>query len=190
VIDGVLEGGNVRGNRESCFVAGDVEGGDAGACKLLDEMGGLKALLGVEVTEGAEDEPSFDASGTDALLGGTIDGGNDGFRGESLIRVQERGEAEFGVDDVVGSELLKDVFGDEAESVFSLHELEAAWGAGKEVGEARALGRGDEFGVVLGTGDFRSEARDGGIAEGAVEMEVKFDFGEIGHGCETIYLAI
>jgi hypothetical protein len=52
------------------------------------------------------------------------------------------------------------------------------------------LGRSDEFSVVLRRGDFRREARDGGVAERAVEVEVEFDFGEIGHDCETIYLAI
>jgi hypothetical protein len=104
--------------------------------------------------------------------------------------VKERGEAEFGVEYIVGGELFEDVFGDDAKGVFSLHELESAWGAGEEVGEAGALGRSDEFSVVLRAGDFRGEARDGGVAEGAIEVEVEFDFGEIGHDCETIYLAI
>ncbi len=190
VFDGVLEGWDMRRDGEASFVAGDVEGGDAGACELLDEMRSLQALFGIEVAQGAEDEASLDAGGADALLSGAIDGCDDGFGREALIRVQERGEAKFGVEDVVGGKLFEDVFGDDAEGVFSLHELKAAWGAGEEVGEARALGRGDEFGVVLRAGDFGREAGDGGVAEGAVEMEVEFDFAEIGHACATIYLAI
>jgi hypothetical protein len=188
VFDGVLEGWDVWGNRESSFVAGNVESCDARVCELLNEMRGLQALLGVEMTEGAEDEAGLDAGGADALLGGAIDGSNDGFGGEALIGVKERGEAEFGVNNVVGGELFEYIFGDDAQSVFSLHELEAARGAGKKVGEAGALGRGDEFGVVFRAGDFRRQAGDGCIAEGAVEVEVEFDFAQIGHERETIYL--
>ena len=36
LLDGVAEGRDVRGDRVASFVAGDVEGSDAGACKLLD----------------------------------------------------------------------------------------------------------------------------------------------------------
>jgi hypothetical protein len=101
-----------------------------------------------------------------------------------MIGVKKWSEAEFSVDNVVGGELLEDVFGDEAERVFSLHELEAAWGTGEEVSETGALGRSDEFGVVLCAGDFGREARDGGVAEGAVEVEMELDFGDMGHDCE------
>ncbi len=41
VVDGVLEGWDVRVNRESSFVAGNVEGCDARVCELLNEMRGL-----------------------------------------------------------------------------------------------------------------------------------------------------
>ena len=74
VIDSVAIGRNVRIDGESGFVACDVEGGDAGARKLLDEMHGLEALFGAEMAEGAENEPRFDAGGADALFGGAIDG--------------------------------------------------------------------------------------------------------------------
>ncbi len=190
VFDCVLEGWDVGGNRESSFVAGDVEGGDAGACELVDELRGLQALFCIEVAQGAEDEASFDTGGADALFSEAIDGGDDGFGREALIRMKQRGEAEFGVEDVVGGELFEEVFGYDAQGIFRLHKLKTAWGAGKEVGEAGALRRGDEFGVVLGAGYFRSEAGDGGVAEGAVEVKVEFDFAEAGHKCEAIYLAI
>ena len=190
VVDGVSEGRDMRTNREARFVAGDVEGCDARACELLDEMRGPQALLGVEVAKGAEDETGLDAGGADALLRGAIDGGDDGFGREALIRMKERGEAEFGVEDVVGGELIEYIFGDDAQCVFSLHELKAAWSAGKKVGEAAALRRCDEFGIVFRAGDFRRESGDGCIAEGAVEVEVEFYFAEIGHACETIYPAI
>ncbi len=140
------------------------------------------------MAQGAEDEAGFDAGGADALLGGAIDRSNDGFGGEALIGVKERGEAEFGVEDVVGGELFEYIFGDDAQRIFSLHELEAARGAGEKVGEAGALRRGDEFGVVFRAGDFRREPGDGCIAEGAVEVEVEFYFAQIDHECETIYV--
>ena len=97
------------------------------------------------------------------------------------MSVKERGEAEFSVYHVIGSKLFKDVFGYDAQRVFSLHELEAARSAGEEVGETGALRRSDEFGVVLRAVDFGRETRDGGVAQGAVEMEVEFDFVQEGH---------
>ena len=63
--------------------------------------------------------------------------------------MEERSKAEFGVDYFVTLELLEDVFNDYAEGVWGLHELEAAGGAGQEVGEAGTLGGGYEFGVVF-----------------------------------------
>ena len=60
-------------------------------------MRGLKALFGVEVAQGAEDEAGLDASGADALLRRAIDGGDDGFGCEAIVGMQERSEAEFGV---------------------------------------------------------------------------------------------
>ena len=86
--------------------------------------------------------------------------------------------------------MLENIFGDNAKGILSLHELKAAWGASKEVGEARALGRSNEFSVVLRARDFGREAGHGRVAEGAVEMEMEFYFAEIGHGRETIYLEI
>jgi hypothetical protein len=60
--------------------------------------------------------------------------------------------------------LLEDVFGDDAKCVFSLHELEAAGGAGEEVGEAGALVGGYELCVIFGAGDGWRELRNGGVA--------------------------
>ena len=68
---------------------------------MMDEMGGLQALILGEVAEGAEDEAGFDACVADALLGGAIDCGDYGFRGEAVEEMEERGEAEFGIDDAV-----------------------------------------------------------------------------------------
>ena len=95
--------------------------------------------------------------------------------------MEEWGEAEFGVEDAVAGQLLKDIFNDDAEGVFSLHELEAAWRASEEVGKAGALVGGYEFGVVFGAGDVRGETGDGRVAERTVQVEVEFDFGERGH---------
>ena len=78
--------------------------------------------------------------------------------------MEERSKAEFGVDYFVTLELLEDVFNDDAEGVFSLHELEAAWRVSEEVGKAGALVGGYEFGVVFGAGDVRGELLDGGVA--------------------------
>ena len=182
--DGEAVGGDMGLDGESGFIAGDIECDDARTGELLNEPGGLEALRGVEVTKCAEDEAGFDAGGADGVLGGAIDGGDDSFGCESLIRVEERRETEFGVDDVVGAELLKDIFSDDAERVFSLHELESAGRAGEEVGEAGALRRSDEFSVVLLAGDVGRETRDSGVAEGAVEVEVEFDFGKQWHRAE------
>ena len=79
VFDGVAVSGDVRGDWEACFVAGDIEGCDAGARELMDEVRGLQALFGVEVAQGAENEAGLDAGGADALLNGAIDGFDDDF---------------------------------------------------------------------------------------------------------------
>lgn len=135
VVDGVAEGGDVRGEGEAGLVAGDVECGDAGALELVDEMGGQERLLGGVVAESAEDEAGFDAGGGDAALGGAVDGRDDLVRGEAALEVEEWGETDLGVEDAVAGELVEDVFGDEGEGVLGLHEFEAAGGAGEEVGE-------------------------------------------------------
>jgi len=78
--------------------------------------------------------------------------------------MEERGEANLGVDHSVLLELFEEVFGDEMEGVFGLHELEAAGGAGEEVGEAGALLGRDEFVVVFFARDGGVEAGDGLVA--------------------------
>jgi len=77
----VLEGGDVGGDGKAGFVSGDVEGCDAGALELMDEVRRLQALRFSEVAEGTEDEAGFYAGVADALFGGTVDGGDYGFRG-------------------------------------------------------------------------------------------------------------
>jgi hypothetical protein len=84
----------------------------------------------VEMAESAKDQTGFDAGGLDALLGGAIDDCDYCFRRETIQKMQQRGEADFGIEDIVAAELLEEVFGDDAECIFSLHELEAAGGAG------------------------------------------------------------
>ena len=107
VLDRIAEGRNVGIDGEACFVTGDVKGRDASASKLLDEMRGMQALFGAEVAQRAEDETGLDAGGADALLRRAIDGGDDGLRREPLIRVKERSETQFGIEDVVGGELAR-----------------------------------------------------------------------------------
>jgi len=48
---------------------------------LMDEVRRLQALRFSEVAEGTEDEAGFYAGVADALFGGTVDGGDYGFRG-------------------------------------------------------------------------------------------------------------
>ena len=100
---------------------------------------------------------------------------DDGFWGEALIGVKERGEAEFGVNNVVGGQLFEYIFGDEAQSIFSLHELKAARSAGEKVSEAGALRWSDKLGVVLRASNFGRQAGDSIVAQRAVEVEVEFD---------------
>jgi hypothetical protein len=184
----VTVGGDVRLDGKAGFVSGDVEGDDARASEVPHKLYRLEALRGVEVAEGAEDEAGLDAGGADALLGGSIDEGDDSFGCESLRGVQQGSEAEFGVEDVVSTELIKKIFNDDAEGVFGLHELESAGSASEEVGEAGALRWRDEFVLVFFASDLGRETGDGGVAEGAVEMEVELDFGEGWHECEILLL--
>jgi len=102
VLAGVAVGFDVWGEREAGFVGGDVERGDAGAFELLDELGGFEGLLRGVVAEGAEDEAGFDAGGGDHAGGGFIGDADDLLGGEAAFEVEEGGETDFGVDDVVG----------------------------------------------------------------------------------------
>jgi hypothetical protein len=130
VVDGVLEGGDVGVDGEAGFVSGDVESGDTGALKLMDEVGGLQALFLIEMAKGAEDQAGLDAGGLDALLGGSVYGGDYGFGGEAVEEMEEWGEAELGVEDAIAGQLVEDIFNHQAEGVFCLHELKAARSAG------------------------------------------------------------
>lgn len=73
VVDCIAEGGDVGRDGKSSFVSCDIEGCDAGALELLDNLRGEEALFLAEVAEGAEDHASLNAGGTDALLGRTVD---------------------------------------------------------------------------------------------------------------------
>ena len=168
----ITECWNVGVDGEAGFVAGDIECGDAGAFELLDEVRGLETLRLVVVAQRAEDEAGFDPGGCDALLGGAIDDGDYGFGSEAVEQMEQRSEADFSVDDMVAGELFEDVFSDDAQRVFCLHQLKAAWGAGEEVGEAGALGWSYEFGVVFSARDGGGEAGDGVVAQGAIEVEM------------------
>jgi hypothetical protein len=164
VLAGVAVGFDVRGQREASFVGCDIEGGDAGAFELVDELCGGEGLLGGVVAESAEDEAGFDAGGSDHALGGAVGDGDDLLGCEAGFEVEERGEADFGVDDVVGGELAEEVFDDEVEVVLGLHEEEASRGAAEELGEVGAAGGGDEVGVVLGAGGCGGEVADDFVA--------------------------
>src|SRR2546426_12736757 len=62
VVCRVLVGRDVRCERETGFVACQVQGGDMGSVKAFDQLRRLQALFSGEVTERAEDQPGFDAS--------------------------------------------------------------------------------------------------------------------------------
>jgi hypothetical protein len=149
VVQCILKSRNVRIDREAGFVSSDIERGDARAFEALDELRGQHALRLVEVSQRAKNQAAFNPRVCDALLGGAIDEVDYGLGRESLKKMQQWGKANFSVDHLVASELFKDVFGHDAQRVFSLHELKAARGTGEKVGQAGALRRGYELGVVL-----------------------------------------
>ena len=90
--------------------------------------------------------------------------------------MQQRRKANLGINHTVAFKLLKQVLGDDAQRVFCLHELKSTRGAGEKIRQAGALRRGNKLRVVLLTRDRWREARDGPVAQRAVQMQVKFDF--------------
>lgn len=175
---GIPEGRNVRIDGMAGFVSGDVQSHHARAAESLHKLGGEEALLLAVMAESAKDQAGFDAGRADRVFGGLIDGFDHGLGSQSTLEVEKRGEAQLSVDDAVSRELFENIFGDEAQRFFALHQLEAARGPGEEVSKRGALRRGDEFSVVLLARDGGIELRDGVIAKGAVEVQVEFDFGQ------------
>jgi len=63
-----------------------------------------------------------------------------------------------------------------------LHEIDLPVGAVDIVCEVGAAGGGDEFLIIHLGGDGGVELVYDGVTEGAVEVEVEFDLGEVGDG--------
>src|SRR5215471_19074235 len=62
VICRILVGGDMRGERKVSFITCKVQGSDTSSTKAFDQLHRLEALFSREVTEGAEDQPGFDAA--------------------------------------------------------------------------------------------------------------------------------
>ncbi len=72
--------------------------------------------------EGAKDQSGLDAGSFTGLGGHSFNNLNDPFRRETSIRMQKRGKADFGVEEMVLLELCEKVENDEAQPFCGLHE--------------------------------------------------------------------
>jgi len=122
-----------------------------GTLELMDEVRGLQAVVLSEVAEGERMRTGFNNRWPNALFGGSVDGGDYGFRCEAVEEMEEWGEAELGVEGAIAGQLVEDIFNHQAEGVFCLHELKAG-GAG--------LGSG-QLGALLGATNIRCRIRRG-----------------------------
>jgi hypothetical protein len=130
--------------------------------------------------ERAEDQAAMDSRVEAHAFGGGVYDLDHALGGESAVGVEERRKPEFRVDDMVGLELLKDVFGYEFQRLFVLHEDQRFWGAGQKVGEIGASRRSHVISEIFFTSDTRGKTGNRGITERAIEMQMKFEFRQIG----------
>lgn len=143
------------------------------------------------MTEGAEYHAHLYA-GLFASFGyGLIDGGYDLGRGESFFEMLQGGEADLGVNNMILLQLVEHIEGGYAQGFFCLHQVHLADGAFDVVGEIETAFGGDEFVLVDLRSDGRIELMDGFEAEGAIQVEMEFDFwpgldpvGGGGRGCK------
>ena len=165
VFDRVTKGGNVRVNRIPGFVSCNVQRRDAASSKLLHQLGGQKALLAVEMAQRAKNEPRFDAARSDRGFRGAIHGRHHLFRRQAALQMQQRGEANLGVNHAVGGELLEQILNNQLERRFVLHQLEAAWRARQKIGQTGATPRRDEFALVFFERNGVIQLRHRGVAQ-------------------------
>src|SRR5262245_36687064 len=89
--------------------------------------------------------------------------------------MQERGKANFSVDNTVVLELAKHILRHMTKRVLRLHQLKSFRRALEELGKICALARRHVITVVLFASNRRGQMRDGLIAQRAVKMKMQFD---------------
>ena len=181
VFDRVTKRGNVRVNRISGFVSCNIERGHAASSKLLHQRGGHEALLAVEMAQRAENQPRFDAAGSDTGFRRAIHGRHHLFGRQAALQMQQRREADFGVDHAVGGELLEQILNNQFERRFILHQLEAARRARQKIGKTGAAPRSDEFALVFFERNGVIQLRHRGVAQRAIQMQMQFNLGKFLH---------
>src|SRR3954470_24350593 len=103
---------------------------------------------------------------------------DDVFWSQSFLHMQQRCEAQFGVDDAVLAQLAEHILGDVTKRIFGLHKFESLVRPRQEVSEIGAPGGGYKVSSVLLASDGRREVRNGLIAERDVHVQVQLDFGQ------------
>ena len=84
-----------------------------------------KPLLPIEVAQSTKNEPGIDAAGSDASFRSAIHGGHHLLRRQTALQVQQRREANLGVDHAVGGELLEKILDHQRQRRFVLHQFES-----------------------------------------------------------------
>ena len=142
------------------LIGSHVESRDPRSPKPQDETHRLHALLLIEVTQRAEDQPGLHAAPVDCLRSSAIDNLNNLFRLEATFGMQQGRKADLRVDHVIFAELNKQIISNEAQLPLGLHQLESVVGPFKEIGQVGAFGRGNEGLAVSVKTHLRRQTRD------------------------------
>ena len=138
-----------------------------------------KALFAIEMAQRAQNQPGFDATGSNAGFGGAIHGGHHLLRRQSTLEVQQRREANLGVNHAIGGELLEQILHHQRQRRFVLHQLEAARRTRQKIRQTGAARRSDELALVLFERNGIIQLRHRGVAQRAIQMQMQFDFREV-----------
>src|SRR5579884_1200971 len=147
-LSSVLIGSDVCGERVASFVACQIKGGDMRAIKMLDQSGRLQALFGGVVAQRAENQPGLDAGRRAGPCRRRLNSFNDLLRRKSFIGMQEWGETDFGIEQVVALQLLKNVGDNQLQLLPGLHQRNSVGSASQEIGEVGTPGGGNKVAPV------------------------------------------
>jgi hypothetical protein len=107
------------------LVGGEVQADDARVAEAGSEPGRGEAVLGGEVTQRAEDHAGFDPGSRHVRADRVGHCADHVVRREFLAPVDQRSEADLGVEDVVAVELREQVVDGDAQVVAGLQQVEA-----------------------------------------------------------------
>jgi hypothetical protein len=86
--------------------------------------------------------------------------------------VQQRREADLGVDHAIGRKLFEEILHHQGQGRLVLHQLEATRRARQKIRQTGAMPRSDKLALVLFERNRRIQPGDGGEAQRAIQMKM------------------